>query len=427
MTDPNNGSTSNQGETGAEGSLVESDQIELARHCMEFVSQYRTGSIPKIRAINEIFGLIFESELGEEIQDKVTGRYLGLLEEVKRSFSNPGGANLAPTVGGSNEQSGSERAGEPSEPNGTNRSALERARNEYVQHGESRDGVGRDAGTAETDERLNDEFSDELDYQRKPWVNVSKLPWQSGMLERAPISDPILRETQRQLTLFSQDPKTVISDLRIAGEKPSFPASEWENIIYGYAIDLDRVYASISTGRFDYRQTTGVKDDGSLKSGSEIGKPKRLVSNAGSWIIAWTATQEAICFVSKHRQRELQAYGNHIMSLFAIHEGKEEAVIKYDKVVREKQAAENAWTLKDFDKFTHLQLAILAVQKQSEAGPQRSEKASRHNRLSEICNNYNLGACSRNEFTCYRRHVCSACKLPGHINGDKDCKAGKKN
>lgn len=118
MTDPNNGSTSNQGEMGAKGFLAEANQIELTWHCMEFVSQYQTRSIPKIRAINKIFGLIFKSELGQEVQDKVTGWYLGLLEEAERTFSNPGGANLAPTVGGSNGSDGSDHAREYSEPVG---------------------------------------------------------------------------------------------------------------------------------------------------------------------------------------------------------------------------------------------------------------------------------------------------------------------
>lgn len=78
------------------------------------------------------------------------------------------------------------------------------------------------------------------------------------------------------------------------------------------------------------------------------------------------------------------------MSLFAIHEGKDEAIIKYDKVVQENQAAENVWTLKDFPKFTEYQLSILTVQKQAEMGPQRMEKLGHHNRLSKVSQSNNF-------------------------------------
>lgn len=96
--------------------------------------------------------------------------------------------------------------------------------------------------------RLDDELNDKLNFRCKPWIIVSKLPWQSSIGKWPLVSDPILWETQQQLMLFSQDPKMVINEIRITGDKPLFPVSEWENIVYGYHIDLDRVYSSVSTG-----------------------------------------------------------------------------------------------------------------------------------------------------------------------------------
>lgn len=406
MIEPGDGASTNERGPPVETPVVETDQIRLLQWCIEFISRYRAGAIPKIRAINEIFNIIFESELDEEEQDQITGHFLGLIKETEQSFAGSGRLTSEPMVDGSNGQHGpglgnTERNNETDRPD---QSTLDRARDSFLQPGPG------DASLVDMNERAPvDELNDELDYRRKPQVNVAKLPWQSQVIEKSIINNPILRETQQQLALFSQDMKTVLNNLQVATDKPPFPSSEWENIIFRYPINLNKVYMSASTGQFDSRQLSSSKEDGTMQASEETGKVKRLVSNAGSWIIVWNVTRQAISFVSRHRQVELQRYGDHIMSLFAIHQGRDFSIIEYDRVVREEQCAQNAWTLQDFSRFSHFQLAIISSSRQTEFGPSRVERSNKRSHSSEICNNFNSGVCPRTKVTCYHRHICSTC------------------
>lgn len=361
MTQTQNESRTKEGDHTIDNSTLEADQaLSKWWWCMDIISQYRAWSIPKVRALNEIFSAIFESERDEEKQDKVMGHFIELLDQVEQGLNNPNWVTIDPMIDESSGQQPSHDNPGVLAPTGTNQSVLEWARYGILGGGGSGGVEEHHTRVAEVDEygAFNDS-NDELDFRWKPRINVLKLPWRNQDVGWVEVIDPILQMTWWQLSLFSQDTKTIINDLQIATDKPPFPSSEWENIIYGYPIDLDKVYSSMSTGHFDAHVSSRDKEEGSTKSNKETGCSQKLVSNAGSWIITWNATCQAISFVSKHWEWELQLYGDHIMSLFAIHQGRNEAIIKYDRVVREEQTAQNAWTLQDFPKFTHLQLAVM--------------------------------------------------------------------
>ena len=118
MTEPTNGPMIEQGGLTAEDPVVETHQIEVSRRCMDFVSQYRSGTISKVRALNQIFGVIYESDVEEEDQDKITGHFLNLLNEVERSFNNPAQPVIAPTAANSSRHVATGRNGGTTEPTG---------------------------------------------------------------------------------------------------------------------------------------------------------------------------------------------------------------------------------------------------------------------------------------------------------------------
>lgn len=198
MTKPGDGRSTNDEEHAVETPIVETDQIRLTRWCMELVSRYRTGVIPKIRAINEIFSIVFESELEEEEQDQVTGHFLGLLDEAKRSFASSGRPTSTPTVDGSNGRQGLTNPGGANESTEPHQSVLDRARTTFLGSGVGENGGGNDtSGLVDVVEQAPaEEFGDELDYRWKPRINIAKLPWRSRIIEKTPAVDPVLRETQ---------------------------------------------------------------------------------------------------------------------------------------------------------------------------------------------------------------------------------------
>lgn len=229
---------------------------------MDFVSKYRSGSISKVRALNEITSLIFEADLDEDSQDSVTGGYLTLLKEVEKSFGHPDKTTAGSAIEESVDRATINNNGKSMQSAQPNQLELDRAREPLFQGGESGGLLDPSSGiTGAAEQGGVDDSNDDFDYRRKPRLNIVKLPWRNRDDGLSPVVDPILRETQRQLTLFSQDTKTVLNDLRIAANKPPFPSSEWENIIFGYPINLDKVFTSITTGRFDPRPSSGTKED----------------------------------------------------------------------------------------------------------------------------------------------------------------------
>lgn len=227
----------------------------------------------------------------EEDQDKITGHFLHLLNEVERSFNNPDRPVIAPMAANSSGHVATGSNGGTTEPTGANSSGLDRARNKFLQSGEADDLQEQVVEEGPNNRNPPDNFDNELDFRSKPRVNAQKLPWRSRNLGRAPVADPVLRETQRQLKLFAQDTKTVLSDLRVAENKPPFPVNEWENIILGCTVDLEKVYVTASMGRFDSQQSLDLKDEGIEKPKGETRRTGKLVSNSGNWLIAWDATK----------------------------------------------------------------------------------------------------------------------------------------
>lgn len=137
MIEPGDGALTNEGGPPIGTPVVEMDQIRLLWQCMEFISRYRARAIPKIRAINEIFSIIFKSELDEEEQDQVTGHFLGLIEETEQSFAGSGRPTSEPTVDGSNGQHGPGlgNTGRNNETDRPDQSVLDRARDSFLQPG----------------------------------------------------------------------------------------------------------------------------------------------------------------------------------------------------------------------------------------------------------------------------------------------------
>jgi hypothetical protein len=165
---------------------------------------------------------------------------------------------------------------------------------------------------------------------------------------------PNLTETLRILKVLLQDPKIAKHSILTSANAPEFPDAEWTNLVNGRSINLDAVLSGMfSTSTTDER-SEALGGGLELRFGAVA--PTKLVSDAGTWTIAFDHLHAATLFVFPHRARELDAYKHYIVGLFAaMHTSFHDRVVSFDKAVRKRlRAAEmlssptsrSSWTSK---------------------------------------------------------------------------------
>src|ERR1700678_1802973 len=114
---------------------------------------------------------------------------------------------------------------------------------------------------------------------------------------------------------FNHDIKSTKLFIKLAPGAPrKIPMSEWEHIIKGEAVDLDKILSSLHRVSVDSERKASVGDTEISISGVET---KRKVETSSEWATSWRSASRAIAFVFEHREQELAEYGDYIERLFA--------------------------------------------------------------------------------------------------------------
>jgi hypothetical protein len=247
-----------------------------------------------------------------------------------------------------------------------------------------------------------------------------QYPWVvTEIIESAlqPLS-PNLTETLRLLKIFLQDPKGAKHSILTSARCPEFPDSEWTNLVNGRPVNLGAVLSGL------FSTTTNDERFEILGGGLELRfgavAPTKLVSDAGTWTIAFDKMRAATLFAFPHRARELGNYRDYIVGLFAAsHSSFHDRIISFDKAVRKRVAQRRDVELTDFHQFMDIKTAVVdpigvgvvTAQRESNAGAARRPKT-------EACNNWNIGRCTADVGNCRRLHICNNCRVAGHKGPD---------
>ena len=204
--------------------------------------------------------------------------------------------------------------------------------------------IGREEG-----ERAASPPPDEVERER---ADPSRYAWAGTGAVRSALLSANLRATNELLRQYSVDIKRAKRDLLHTVGAPEFPASEWDNILRGFAVDLDRVLGALYSISNDDDEVTEL---GPFKVSAPRVRATRKVGDAGQWVYAWNQTVVATSFAFPHRLRELTEYGSHILGLFRVLAPQfHPRLLEYDCAVRRRVGLRRDLELTDVLEFADL-------------------------------------------------------------------------
>ncbi|KAF8191169.1 hypothetical protein BJ912DRAFT_1142515 [Pholiota molesta] len=265
--------------------------------------------------------------------------------------------------------------------------------------------------------RPNDEGSDDEsggyesdgggESNKKQKLFERDMPWFQRELTARKISDPSCTETRQILSLLGNDVSTVKRWIQQSSTAPlGFPSSEWENIIRGNAIDLDKVFSALHLVA-PTKENVGRVGSTTISLGDT--EPLRRIQTSGDWFAAWREAAKATAFVFPHRRDELWDYGDYIGREFSAKTpSAHRKIILYDAAVRNMVGGGQSILLTDRYKFDHIYSAIIPADGiQSDVG--RSGASTSRNgsraRGSDICKRFNAFYCPDGS-SCKYKHIC---------------------
>ena len=211
---------------------------------------------------------------------------------------------------------------------------------------------------------------------------------------------------------------------------PVFPLEEWDNVLCGKLVDLDRAFSgSYSTSSSD----TTKEKLGELEIVHKSRVPDKRVKSSADWNRAWNDTVEAITFVFPHRLSELSRYGKHINRAFGKRvNSSADRVVEYDRACRKYVADTRTHDLSNIAGFADLRDQFLGwdgvredpdatIGQGSPSVSGGSAKAPRQKK--DPCRRFNNGVCPSTAASCRYKHICSRCRSPSHAV--KDCSESK--
>ena len=273
-----------------------------------------------------------------------------------------------------------------------------------------------------SNERLGQ--SDDEPATKRIKVDESVYAWVRSRQDKRTVLRDTLSKTLKLIEAYTIDPKATKRSLVNEPDCPEFPDSEWKNIIFGRAVNLDAVLSGqLSTTQDEPK----IEKFGDLEITFGAVEPTKHVKNAGDWTIAWNRAIRAIIFAFPHRIQELTSYGEYIVNLFSVtHSSVHNRIITFDKAVRKRVGSVRNLELSDFEKFADLKIAhmdsigISVVSGSSKDDGGKKGKRGKNWKKDEPCNKWNDGKCSQEEEDCRRLHICNKCRKGGHKG--KDCK-----
>jgi hypothetical protein len=264
---------------------------------------------------------------------------------------------------------------------------------------------------------------------KKSKLKETDLPWYEPTDQPTITNDsgnPSCKETRRLLRIYNLDVAKAKFTVKVASKSPpGIPSSQWERILKGEAVDLNQVFSALHHVVPD-EERTGRMGDTEISFG--VSEPKRRISTAAEWSVAWRKASKAIAFAFPHRREELSEYGDYIESEFAAKvSSSHHKLLLFDIAVRNEVAAGQHVLLTDRLQFSSLYSAILmpdGVEGSSEGSYSRKPPKPKGSEKPEICNKFNSGTCKKPDVECKYRHLCKRCGKSGH--GTKECPDGAK-
>ena len=237
-----------------------------------------------------------------------------------------------------------------------------------------------------------------------PWFKRESLARQSA--------DPSCQATREILGTFGSDFAYVKRSIQLAQSSPAgFPASEWDNIIRGIAVNIDNVYSSL-------HHVAPVKENVGRVGSTEISlghtEPSRRVRTNGDWISAYNEIVKATSFVFPHREQELRDYGEYINREFSSKVvASHRRIILYDAAVRNEVGGGQQMLLTDRHKFSFIYSAIVMPDGiESEFGKQKSSIPDGNRPQLNFCRRFNSASGCPDGPNCRYKHTCRKCKRP---------------
>lgn len=266
-------------------------------------------------------------------------------------------------------------------------------------------GDGRDGGERKRKERESGGENGGGSKKRGEGGDEENYPWSDASREyaRDALSDS-MRKTRQFIEIARRDISTALFSIqRTADAPPNFPISEWSNILHGRAIDLGTVYANM-------HMLQPVREAIGSVGGVPIRFPQvergKGIKTASEWTAAWQRAVQATTIAFPHRRRELDAYGQYIISLFSstqvsIHH----RIILFDEAVRGLVGGGESYALTDQGAYQHLYTAYLMP-----GGVEASKTAKKGANRQEICRRFNIlqTGCPTGA-NCRYRHACLTC------------------
>jgi hypothetical protein len=218
---------------------------DLAQRCMAIIERFRKTELDKGLAMVKIARTIGESQecTGTSRANSITA-YFRMLEsdepDNSRTLTTESGhtRGAAVTIEQRNPGPATEcvRADQPSLEEGT--------------HEGHRDTEGlliipRNQGRSTRKRRIADSGDEDSEDDLPRKLDTSRLPWEIKEVVSPANLRPELRQTHDLLKLFMEDFKAVKASLAVSPRRPEFPESEWDNIIRGRAVDLNKVLSAM--------------------------------------------------------------------------------------------------------------------------------------------------------------------------------------
>ncbi|KAF7305905.1 hypothetical protein HMN09_00744700 [Mycena chlorophos] len=190
-------------------------------------------------------------------------------------------------------------------------------------------------------------------------LDESKLPWAVGDILHSATLSPELRKTRELLEEFAVDKPRVLASIINSSQHPPFPRSEWQAIVEGSAVDLNKVISHYFAVAPDRHRSESIGDGVEIMFGSSV--PVKSIASQFDWLTAWGKTEAALTFVFPHRARELAAYRQYVSDLFTSSaDSLHPRIILLDRRIRNEAASRRDLELSECHKFAHWERSFLS-------------------------------------------------------------------
>lgn len=287
--------------------------------------------------------------------------------------------------------------------------------------GREPDGGGSSDGDASSSSSSGSESEDGKPARKSRKLHLSDMPWSKRKDVVTP-RNPSCVKSADLIRKFHRDLKSTKLFIRLTPGAPrGIPMSEWEHVIKGEAVDLDKILSSLHRVTTDAERKASVGDTEISISSVET---KRKVETSSEWSTAWRSASRAIAFVFDHREQELAEYGDYIERLFAAKRPASHGqIILFDRGVRNEVGGGQSLLLTDYQFFTSLYAATLqddGIEYHRGRGRGGGKSAATKD---ETCIRFNSQAgCRFSDSACKYKHVCFGCNQSGH--GKSNCDKG---